>query len=81
MSDIVFSRAEIEPLVSKIKKYFLDELDQDIGAFEAEFLIDFFAKQLGPKLYNQGLQDALSLFTVKAEELAYQVQEFEKPAV
>ncbi|MBQ24276.1 MAG: hypothetical protein CL546_04995 [Alcanivorax sp.] len=29
-------------------------LQQDIGGFEAEFLIDFFAKELGPHFYNLG---------------------------
>jgi Uncharacterized conserved protein len=47
MSDIKFSRDELDRIVHKIKKYFNDELDQDIGAFEAEFLIDFSLKKWG----------------------------------
>lgn len=79
MADIKLSKDDTARIVAKIKDYFADELDQDIGGFEAEFLIDFFAKEIGPHFYNQGLADAQTLFNEKAEELTYQIQELEKP--
>ncbi|MCW8887644.1 MAG: DUF2164 domain-containing protein, partial [Gammaproteobacteria bacterium] len=66
-------------IVQKIKAYFHDELSQEIGGFDAEFLIDFFSKEIGPHFYNRGLSDALTLFSEKADELSYLVQELEKP--
>ncbi|MGX5173293.1 DUF2164 domain-containing protein [Aliikangiella sp. IMCC44653] len=78
MSEIKFSRDETDRIVGKVKDYFNDELDQDIGNFEAEFLIDFFAKEIGPYFYNRGLSDAQVLFTEKSEEVVYLVQELEK---
>jgi uncharacterized protein (DUF2164 family) len=81
MSDIKFSKEETDLIVSKIKMYFNDELDQEIGGFEAEFLMGFFAKEIGPYFYNQGLSDAQTLFTEKAEELGYLVQDLEKPTI
>jgi uncharacterized protein (DUF2164 family) len=79
MSDIKFSKDELDRIVHKVKQHFNDELDQEIGAFEAEFLIDFFAKEIGPFLYNRGLFDAQTLFLQKSEEINYLVQELEKP--
>ncbi|MEH6625239.1 MAG: DUF2164 domain-containing protein [Motiliproteus sp.] len=79
MSDIKFSKEEVDRVVSKVKGYFNDELDQDIGGFEAEFLIDFFAKEIGPYFYNRGLSDANTLFSEKVDELSYSIQELEKP--
>ncbi|ADZ91175.1 DUF2164 domain-containing protein [Marinomonas mediterranea] len=79
MKDIELDRAETEQLVSKIKRYFTDELDQDIGGFEAEFLIQFFLKELAPYAYNKGLSDAQSAFNEKADELGYLIQELEQP--
>lgn len=79
MKDIKFSKEETDRIVGKIKAYFNDELDQEIGGFEAEFLIDFFAKEIGPYFYNRGLSDANTLFTEKSEELSYLIQELEKP--
>ena len=81
MSGIKFSKEDTELIVSKIKTYFQDELDQDIGGFEAEFLVDFFAKEIGPYFYNRGLSDAHILFAEKAEEVGYLVQELEQPTV
>jgi uncharacterized protein (DUF2164 family) len=79
LKEITFSKSETELIVSKIKRYFNDELDQDIGAFEAEFLMAFFAKEIGPRFYNQGLSDAQKLFSEKAEEITYLIHELEKP--
>lgn len=79
MKEISFSADNKAQIVSKIKAYFREELDQDIGGFDAEFLVDFFAKEIGPIFYNQGLSDAQDLFSSKAEELEYQIQELEKP--
>lgn len=79
MKEIKFSKDETDRIVGKIKSYFNDELDQEIGDFEAEFLIDFFAKEIGPYFYNRGLSDANTLFTEKSEELGYLIQELEQP--
>ena len=81
MTDIKFSKDETERLVSKIKHYFNDELDQEIGGFEAEFLIEFIAKEMGPLFYNRGLSDAHALFSEKAEEIGYLIQELEQPTI
>ena len=79
MSDITLSKEATEILVAKIKRYFTEELNADIGSFEAEFLIDFFAKELGPHIYNSALADVHALHSEKAEELGYLIQELEKP--
>jgi len=79
MSEIKFSKEEKDRIVHQVKKYFNDELDQDIGGFDAEFLIDFFAGEIGAYFYNRGLNDAQTLFTEKMEELSYLVEELEKP--
>ncbi len=79
VNDMKFSKEESDIVVSKVKKYFIEEFDYDIGGFEAEFSIEFFAKEIGPYFYNRGLSDAYSLFSEKAEEVGYLVQELEKP--
>jgi len=81
MSDITFSPDQKARMVSKIKAYFEDELGQDIGGFEAEFLIDFFATELGAHFYNRGLFDAQQVLTEKMDEVGYVMQELEKPEV
>jgi uncharacterized protein (DUF2164 family) len=79
MSEITLAKEEVERVVDKLKKYFTDELYQDIGRFDAEFLIDFFAKEIGPSFYNRGLADAHVLLMEKSEEMGYLIQDLEKP--
>ena len=81
MTDIKFSKDEMDRIVSKIKTYFHDELDQEIGGFEAEFLVELLSEELGPFFYNRGLSDAHTLFSEKTDELSYLIQEMEKPTV
>ena len=40
MSEIKFSKEEKEIIRAKIQLYFREELNQDIGQFDAEFLLD-----------------------------------------
>lgn len=83
MSSIKFSPAETEQLVTKIQSYFAKELDQDLGQFDAEFLLDFFAKEVGAHFYNRGLFDAQTVISAKLENVSEMVQEgiseIEKP--
>lgn len=58
MSTIEFSSEQNNIIVQKIQNYFEKELDQELGQFDAEFLLDFFSKEVGAYYYNQGLQDA-----------------------
>ncbi len=79
MTDITFTADQKARMVSKIKSYFEEELQQEIGGFEAEFLIDFFANEIGPHFYNRGLFDAQQVLTEKMEEVGYVMAELEKP--
>ena len=55
-----------------------DELEIEVGGFDAEFLLDFFAEQVGCFYYNQGLADALSAIENKVQEFSDLVYELEK---
>lgn len=79
MKDIEFSQEQKDRMVGKVKAYFQDELQHDIGGFEAEFLIDFLADELGAPYYNRGLLDAQAALNEKMEELGYIIHELEKP--
>jgi uncharacterized protein (DUF2164 family) len=53
LSEIKFTQNEKDILATKLKMYFREELNQEIGGFDAEFLIAFFAKKLGAYFYNR----------------------------
>lgn len=79
MSEIKFSTEETESIVRKIQLYFREELDQEIGRFDAEFLLDFFAEEVGAYFYNRGLLDAQVVIESRLEGIRDALYEIEKP--
>ena len=79
MSSVEFTSEEKNILVHKIQDYFHNELSEDIGQFDAEFLLDFFSKEIGPYHYNRGLQDARTLIEENVQNLSQTFYEMEKP--
>ena len=55
-----------------------DELEIEVGCFDAEFLLNFFAEQVGCFYYNQVLADALSAIENKVQEISDLVYKLEK---
>ncbi|NCO02178.1 MAG: DUF2164 domain-containing protein [Epsilonproteobacteria bacterium] len=78
MADIKFSKEETENIVYKIKQYFQNELQSDIGQFEAEFLLDFFAKEIGNHFYNEGVRDAQAVVSTQFDNITQSLYEIEK---
>ncbi len=78
MSDVTFTEEEKAKLVHKIQNYFASELSEDIGQFDAEFLLDFFNKEIGAYHYNKGLQDARTRIEENTQNLLQTFYEMEK---
>ena len=78
MSSVEFTSDEKNVLVHKIQNYFNNELSEEIGQFDAEFLLDFFSKEIGAYHYNQGLKDARTLIEENAQNLSQTFYEMEK---
>lgn len=78
MSDIEFTSQEKESMVYKLQSYFEKELEQDIGQFDAEFLLDFFSKEMGAYYYNRGLHDARAIFESRVESIDDEIYAIEK---
>ena len=83
MAIITFSEEEKRTIVHQVQGYFQKELDQDLGQFDAEFLLDFFAEKVGVYFYNRGLSDAQNVLSSKLADLAFEMEEaldeIEKP--
>ncbi|SEM25565.1 Uncharacterized conserved protein, DUF2164 family [Pseudoxanthomonas sp. GM95] len=79
MAEIRFSEDEKAQIVRRIQLYFDQELRQEIGRFDAEFLLDFFAKDVGAYFYNRGLSDAQAVLAAKVDELGEAIYQLEKP--
>lgn len=78
MPSIKFSKEEKAQIVPQIQLYFREELDQDIGSFDAEFLLDFFVEQIGGFFYNRALYDVHAHLESKLEAMAESIYELEQ---
>ena len=79
MTNIKFSLQEKEQLIDKLQRYFSKELNQELGQFDADFLLDFFSDEIGAHFYNRGLYDAQAILTERLESIADAIYEIEKP--
>ena len=66
-------------IIIQLQRYLNRELDVDIGQFDADFLLDFIAKEFGAIFYNQGLYDAQTMLQARLETLNDAITELEKP--
>ena len=79
MAEIKFNKDEKAVLVQKLQLYFSEELEQKIGQFDAEFLIDFIGEEMGAYFYNRGVQDAQQALSRKIDEISDALYDLEKP--
>jgi len=55
--------------VASIKRYFSEQLDQDIGDLQAGLVLEFFLKEIGPSVYNAAIGDAQTYFRDRVADL------------
>jgi uncharacterized protein (DUF2164 family) len=79
MAGIRFTADEKAVIVRRIQRYFAEELKQDIGRFDAEFLLDFFAGEVGSYFYNRGLYDAQAILASRLDDLSEAIGQLERP--
>ena len=64
-------------LLETLTAYYATEFDETLSAFRAESLLDFFVRELGPPLYNQGVRDAAAYMQAKLGDIEGEVYERE----
>lgn len=78
MKDLTIEKQQKAALVSVIRNFLNEELDVEIGALQAEMLIDRLGETLGPVFYNQGLHDAHAAMTRRMEDATADVDLLER---
>lgn len=67
-------------LLRALKDHFAEAFDEPLSDFRAEGLVDFFVRELGPPVYNQGVRDAASAMQAKLSDLDGEIYEREPSA-
>jgi len=65
-------------LLTALKDHFAAEFDEPLSDFRAAALLDFFVRQLGPPIYNQGVRDASSYMQEKLGDIEGEIAEREE---
>jgi uncharacterized protein (DUF2164 family) len=56
-------------LLEALKRHFATEFDEPLSDFRAEGVLDFFIRELGPPVYNQGVRDAAGYVQQKVADI------------
>lgn len=64
-----FEKDTEKHLLSSIKQFFREEMEEDIGDLKAMLVLDYFVKELAPSVYNQAIADARVYIEEKVSEL------------
>ncbi len=64
-------------LLDAIARFYRDEFDESLSEFRAASLLDFFVRELGPPVYNQGVRDAAGFVADKLADIEGEVYERE----
>ncbi|WP_042339859.1 DUF2164 domain-containing protein [Desulfosporosinus youngiae] len=63
-------RKEIrEVLIEDLKRYFANERDEDLSNLGAELLLDYILINIGPYIYNKGIEDSYNYMSERVEDL------------
>lgn len=66
---IKLSKVTKQQLIKSIKRYFEQELDEDIGDLKASRFLDFCLQEICPSVYNRAIIDARSFMENKLGDL------------
>ena len=58
-----------ERLAISIKRYFAEQMDEDIGDLKASLFLDFCLREVGPTIYNQAVADVQAVLQGRVTDL------------
>jgi uncharacterized protein (DUF2164 family) len=58
-----------ERALAAIKRYVLENFDEELGDLRSALLLDFILKTVGPAVYNQAIADAQAYLVERASDL------------
>jgi uncharacterized protein (DUF2164 family) len=56
-------------LTDSIKRFFAEEMEEDIGDLKSLLVLDFCVREIGPSIYNQAIADAQTFIQERAADL------------
>lgn len=79
MMPIKLAREEKKEIVERVVAFFEEERGETIGHLAAEQFVDFMIAEIGPYLYNKGINDARAVLAEKFQQAEDELYALEKP--
>jgi uncharacterized protein (DUF2164 family) len=57
-------------LLGSIRRFFAEEIDDEIGDLKAMRVLDFCIREIAPSVYNQAIADAQAYFQERVSDLS-----------
>jgi uncharacterized protein (DUF2164 family) len=67
---ITLSEKQQKLAAASIRRYFVDELDSEIGDLKSTLVLDFILREIGPTIYNEAIADARAFYDERAADLS-----------
>jgi len=66
---IKFPKETEKRLIASIKRYFAENMEEEVGDLKASLLLQFCLQEIGPSIYNQAVADAQAWMQDKLTDL------------
>ena len=66
---VELSREARQAAAARLRAILHEELDAEVGALQAELVLDRIARDLGPVFYTRGVSDARAVVAARAEDM------------
>lgn len=66
---IELSKEKRDEMILKIKNYFLNERDEELGDLASIMIFEFISEELAAEFYNQGVYDSYKYMNDRCEDL------------
>jgi uncharacterized protein (DUF2164 family) len=70
MINIELSKQSRADAIVSIKRYFEENMPEQIGDLAAGLLLDFFIQEVGPAIYNRAIADAQARLQLRVSDLS-----------
>lgn len=67
--NISLSEDATKQAIASIRRYFKEELDQEIGDLKAGLVLEFFINEIAPSVYNGAISDAQTFLRDRVADL------------
>ena len=69
LASIEIDQQKKKILIEKIKVFYSNEMEEEIGEFKSKKLLDFFMQELSVQIYNMAVEDAKEYMSQRIEDL------------